>query len=96
MHFTSDNAGPAHPSVLQALIDANQGYTTSYGNDPIMDEVRQMVRDMFEAPEAAVFLTATGTAANSILLATMANPWDTIFCTLPAPNAIEQLSCRAD
>ena len=81
MHFTSDNAGPAHPSVLQALVDANHGYTTSYGTDPIMDEVRQLVRDMFEAPEAAVFLTATGTAANSILLATMANPWDTIFCT---------------
>ncbi|CAG0911677.1 unnamed protein product, partial [Cyprideis torosa] len=46
-----------------------------------MDEVRDMVRDMFEAPDAAVYLVATGTAANSILLATLANPWDTIFCS---------------
>lgn len=81
MFFASDNAGPAHPSVIQAVIDANTGYVSGYGADAIMDEVRQLVRDMFEAPEAAVYLTATGTAANSILLATMANPWDTIFCT---------------
>uniref|UniRef100_UPI00404781B7 beta-eliminating lyase-related protein n=1 Tax=Yoonia sp. TaxID=2212373 RepID=UPI00404781B7 len=81
MYFTSDNAGPAHPKVLQALLNANAGYAQGYGADPIMDEVRQMVRDMFEAPQAAVYLVATGTAANSILLATLANPWDTIFCT---------------
>ena len=81
MFFTSDNAGPAHPKVLQALVEANADYTQSYGADPIMDYVRQMVRDMFEAPEAAVYLVATGTAANSILHATLANPWDTIFCT---------------
>lgn len=81
MFFASDNAGPAHPSVMQALMDANTGYQSGYGADTLMDDVRGMVRDMFEAPEAAVFLTATGTAANAILLATMANPWDTIFCS---------------
>lgn len=93
MFFASDNAGPAHPSVLQALVDANTGYTAGYGDDTIMDEVRQMVRDMFEAPEAAVYLVATGTAANSILLATLANPWDTIFCTLMAH--IHEDECNA-
>ncbi len=81
MYFASDNAGPAHPSVLQAMVDANQGYAMGYGADPIMDIVREQVRELFEAPEAAVHLVATGTAANSILLATMANPWDTIFCS---------------
>ena len=81
MYFASDNAGPAHPSVMAAVNAANQGYAMGYGADPIMDEVRQMIRDMFEAPKAEVHLVATGTAANSILLATMANPWDTIFCS---------------
>lgn len=93
MYFTSDNAGPAHPKVLQALLNANTGYAQGYGADPIMDEVRQMVRDMFEAPEAAVYLVATGTAANSILLATLANPWDTIFCTPMAH--IQEDECNA-
>ena len=81
MFFASDNAGPAHPKVMEALNAANAGYQSGYGADTQMNEVRDMVRNMFEAPQAAVYLTATGTAANSILLATMANPWDTIFCS---------------
>ncbi len=81
MFFASDNAGPAHPSVIEALTKANEGYAMGYGADAIMDRVRDKIRDVFEAPEAAVYLVATGTAANSILLATMAQPWQTIFCS---------------
>lgn len=81
MFFTSDNAGPAHPAALQALIRANEGYRSGYGADAEMDRVREAVRTLFEAPQAAVYLVATGTAANSIALATMAQPWQTIFCT---------------
>ena len=81
MIFASDNAGPAHPSVLDALVKANDGYLSGYGAEQAMADVQSQIREIFEAPEAAVFLVATGTAANSILLATMANPWDTIFCS---------------
>ena len=81
MFFASDNAGPAHPKVLDAMVAANDGYAMGYGADAIMDRVRDKVREVFEAPEAAVYLVATGTAANSILLATMAQPWQTIFCS---------------
>ncbi len=81
MHFASDNAGPVHPAVMQALTDANDGYAMGYGADAVMDSVRARIRKVFEAPEAAVYLVATGTAANALLLATMANPWDTVFCS---------------
>ena len=84
MHFASDNTGPAHPRVMEALMRANDGYRMPYGADPEMDSVRERVREIFEAPDAAVYLVATGTAANSILLATLAKPWQTIFC---APHA---------
>lgn len=80
MFFASDNAGPAHPKVMAALTAANEGYAMGYGADPIMETVRAQVRDIFEAPEAAVFLTINGTSANALLLATMAQPWQTIFC----------------
>ena len=70
MFFASDNAGPVHPKVMQALNDANTGYAMPYGNDEIMNRVRAQVREIFEAPDAAVFLVATGTAANSLILAT--------------------------
>ena len=81
MFFASDNAGPTHPKVMEALVRANDGYRMGYGADAEMDAVRQRIRDIFEAPEAAVYLVGTGTAANVILLATLANAWDTIFCT---------------
>ncbi len=81
MFFASDNAGPAHPSVLAALTKANDGYASGYGADEVMDQVRAHIRKIFEAPEAAVYLVATGTAANALILATMTKPWDTIFCS---------------
>ena len=81
MFFASDNAGPAHPKVMEALMRANEGYAMGYGADPIMGEVRQAIRDIFEAPEAAVYLVINGTSANSILLGTMSQPWQTIFCS---------------
>ena len=84
MHFASDNTGPAHPKVMEALMRANADYAMPYGAEASMDRVRARIREVFEAPEAAVYLVATGTAANSILLATLAQPWQTIFC---APHA---------
>lgn len=93
MNFASDNAGPVHPEVMAALMRANEGHAKAYGADAIMDEVRALVRAAFEAPEAAVYLVATGTAANSLLLATLANPWDSVFC---APMAhIQEDECNA-
>lgn len=84
MFFGSDNTGPAHPQVMQALMDANSGYETPYGADKLMDEVRGSLRDIFEAPDAAVYLVATGTAANCLGLATVCPPTHTVFCS---PNA---------
>src|SRR5690606_37564210 len=81
MNFASDNAGPVHPAVMEALARANEGFAKGYGADTIMDRVRDRIREIFEAPEAAVYLVATGTAANSLLLATLSKPWQTVFCS---------------
>jgi len=81
MYFASDNSGPVHPQVLEALTRANQGYQMAYGADTIMNDVRDKIRALFEAPGAAVYLVATGTAANSLALATLSEPWQTIFCS---------------
>ncbi|MFK7745369.1 MAG: low specificity L-threonine aldolase [Roseobacter sp.] len=81
MFLASDNAGAAHPQVMDEVIAANTGFVSSYGADPIMDEVRAQIRDIFEAPEAAVFLVATGTAANALALGCYCQPWQTVFCS---------------
>ncbi len=93
MYFASDNSGPVHPQIMAALAEANRGHALPYGDDALMDAVRARLRDLFEAPEAAVFLVATGTAANSLALATLTQPWQTVFC---APVAhIHEDECNA-
>ncbi|MGR3661949.1 MAG: threonine aldolase family protein [Paracoccaceae bacterium] len=93
MFFASDNGAPAHPKVMAAMAQANEGYVLSYGADPIMDKVREQVRDVFEAPDAAVYLVATGTAANALILATLSPPWGAIYCHRRAH--IEEDECGA-
>ncbi|MCD9149564.1 threonine aldolase family protein [Pseudophaeobacter flagellatus] len=93
MYFASDNSGPVPAQVLHALAKANEGYAMGYGADAEMAEVTKRLRDIFEAPEATVHLVATGTAANSIALATLSQPFETIFCT---PTAhIHEDECNA-
>ncbi len=81
MYFASDNAGPVHPQVMDFMVKSNTGYAQPYGEDLLMDQVRDRLRDIFEAPEAAIYLVALGTAANSLALATLTQPWQTIFCS---------------
>ena len=93
MFFASDNAGPVHPKIMERVIAANADYAMPYGKDPIMDEVREGIRAVFEAPDAAVYLVATGTAANALALATYCQPWQTVFCAKTAH--IQEDECNA-
>lgn len=80
MNFASDTWAPAHPLVLDAMARVNRGYYPAYGEDASMERVTGMIRDLFEAPSAEVRLVTTGTAANSLALATYADPWSAIYC----------------
>jgi threonine aldolase len=93
MHFASDNSGPVHPKVLEALTRANDGYAMGYGNDPLSADVAQRIRDLFEAPQAAVYLVPTGTVANTLALAILCQPFQTIFCSEKAH--IHEDECNA-
>jgi threonine aldolase len=93
MQFASDNTGPVHPRVMAALAEANEGYAAPYGADPLMDAVRARIRALFEAPEAAVHLVATGTAANALILGCLSQPWQTVFCARHAH--IQEDECGA-
>ncbi len=93
MFFASDNAGPVHPSVMDRVIAANTAHQMPYGKDVIMDEVRDRIREVFEAPDAAVYLVATGTAANVLALACYTQPWQTTFCSKVAHIQMDE--CNA-
>jgi len=80
MFFASDNTGPVHPRVMEALAEANANHAMPYGDDEWTARAIGLIRDVFEAPEAVVQLVPSGTAANALSLATLARPWDAVFC----------------
>jgi threonine aldolase len=90
MFFASDNTSGAAPEIMAALMRTNEGYDTSYGADAAMARVTAMVRDVLEAPEAAVYLVATGTAANALAIAAHCQPWSAIFCHPEAHAAVDE------
>lgn len=93
MIFTSDNASGAAPEIMAELARAEAGYSMPYGNDPVTEEAQALVREAFEAPDAAVYFVATGTAANALSLACLCPPWATIYCHRGAH--IEEDECAA-
>ncbi|MDB6176938.1 beta-eliminating lyase-related protein [Paracoccus sp. Z330] len=93
MNFASDNAYGAHPAVLQALIDCNEGAVMGYGADPVSARATAAIRDIFEAPDAEVHFVATGTAANALVCAQLSPGFGRIYCHEDAH--IETSECGA-
>ena len=77
--FASDNVAGACPEVLDAIIKANEGDSTPYGNDQISKELQDKFSEIFEK-EVIVFPTASGTAANALALSTMTPSFGNIYC----------------
>lgn len=90
MFFTSDNGSGAAPEIMAALARANAGFARGYGADEIMTRVTTQIRHLFDAPEAAVYLVATGTAANALALASYIQPYHAIFAHTAAHIAVDE------
>ncbi len=79
MNFSSDTAAPAHPAVLQAIVDANSGTAPSYGGDGWTERAREALCRVFEC-DLDIWLVQSGTAANALALATLCPPHGSIIC----------------
>lgn len=93
MNFASDNTSGAAPQIIEALVGVNPGHASSYGACPLTQRVGDMLREIFEAPQAVVYLVPTGTAANALSCAVLTPPWGAIFCHRNAH--IEEDECGA-
>lgn len=80
MNFASDNTACAHPAVMAALVAANDGPMPAYGSDPVTARAEALIRELLDAPEAAVRFVATGTAANALVCAQLAPSYGRIYC----------------
>jgi threonine aldolase len=91
-YFKSDNTAAVCPEILAALASANQGSALAYGADR-WSESMDSVFGKFFGTEVRVFAVSSGTAANSLALATFTPPWGTVLCH--AESHIERDECGA-
>jgi len=77
--FASDNYAGICPEAWQAMAAANKGYATSYGDDPWTGKACEKLREIFET-DCDVFFVFTGTAANSLALASLCHSYHSIIC----------------
>jgi threonine aldolase len=89
VNFASDNTTGAADEILAAITAANKGRAMPYGNDDLTRRVEKKISEVFEA-EAAVFLLATGTAANALALSVMAPPFGAVYCQAEAHVNVDE------
>jgi threonine aldolase len=78
VRFFSDNTSGACPQILAALTAANRGLAASYGADEWTERLDALLSELFATPVRA-FAVATGTAANSLSIATLSPPYGAIY-----------------
>ncbi len=78
--FASDNTAGICPEAWAALAAANAGYAPSYGEDRWTQRASDLIRALFECPQAQVFFVFNGTAANAVGLAAICQGYHGIIC----------------
>ena len=89
MRFFSDNTASVCPEILQAISAANRGLVVAYGDDPWTQRLDEVLGQFF-GTEVRAFALATGTAANSLALATLTPPYGAIYCHPEAHIAVDE------
>jgi len=92
MFFASDNWAGAHPDIARSLVEAAGGFASAYGTSDLDKRVENTFREIFER-DVAVFFVGTGTAANSLALASVNRPGGQVFCHREAHVNVDE--CNA-
>ena len=89
VRFFSDNTASACPEILAALAAANHGLARAYGDDEWTARLDEAFSSFF-GTRVRAFAVATGTAANSLSLATLSPPYGAIFAHTEAHIAADE------
>src|ERR1700691_4401152 len=77
--FASDNYSGICPAAWAAMETANHGHAAAYGDDPWTARAADAFRDLFEK-DCEVFFAFNGTAANSLVLASLCQSYHAVIC----------------
>jgi threonine aldolase len=89
MRFCSDNTAAVSAEILEAISAANRGLAMAYGDDPWTQRLDEVLGDFF-GTEVRAFAVTTGTAANSLALATVTPRYGAIYCHPEAHIACDE------
>jgi threonine aldolase len=89
LRFFSDNTATVCPEILAALEGVNRGLAKPYGEDEWTARLDGAFSAFFGA-EVRCFAVVTGTAANSLSLATLSPPYGAIFAHQEAHIAVDE------
>ena len=87
--FCSDNEAPVAPQILESLLEANNGFARSYGEDDLTSQLTGAFSELFEC-DVEVFPVTTGTAANALALGHITPPYGAIYCTPQAHILVDE------
>ncbi|HJP67734.1 MAG TPA: beta-eliminating lyase-related protein, partial [Sphingomicrobium sp.] len=93
MRFFSDNAAPAHPKVIEAIIAANR-LDTAYDGDEWSQRLNGKFSELFGTSVRAFWVTS-GTAANCLALAALCPPYRAILCHRDAHIEVDEAGAPA-
>src|SRR5688500_20365244 len=93
--FRSDNVDGAAPELLDALVAANAGTASPYGDDDWTRRMVERVGAVFERPVRA-FTLACGTGSNAIALAAPAHPFGAVYSHEAAARNIQYFGEHVD
>lgn len=78
--LASDNWSSAHPLIIQAVTEANEGCGGAYGSDPWTEEAKELIQSAFKAP-CKVFFVPTGTGSNIFAFRLCCRPFESVVCS---------------
>ena len=88
MRFFSDNAAPAHPKVIEAILASNR-LDTAYDGDEWSRRLDGAFTQLFGREVRALWVS-TGTAANCLALAALCPPYRGILCHRDAHIEVDE------
>ncbi len=78
-HFASDNNSPAHPAVMEAIMEANQGHALAYGDDYYTVRASEKLKQVL-GTDCDPFFLYTGTGANVLSVAALTRSYQAVIC----------------
>lgn len=87
--FGSDNHSGIDPRVLEAMIKANEGYCSAYGDDELTQAVLAEIKKLFGG-NCDAWLVITGTGANVLSLQALIKPYHAVICAATAHINVDE------